>query len=78
MFSYNGIILREVREADLEAMRQPRNDLSTRIHLADDRIIDPEAQKRWFDSLRKVRADLEQLFQGLINAGGSLGDKRDS
>ena len=73
MFCYEGICLRVVEEADIERIRQLRNDPSTWIYLTDITLLDEGTQRSWYRSLSERRdrkyfvlGDSQHNFLGII------------
>lgn len=49
-FSLNNIVLRQIKENDIESLRVWRNDPNNSMYLRKINYITPEMQKQWYDN----------------------------
>lgn len=70
MFRHGDILLRVIEPADLEVLREARNDPSTWSNLTDISLITEAEQRRWYETLeqrgRKYFMACEPKYQGPI------------
>lgn len=62
---YENVLLRPLKEEDIEALRQWRNDESNTVYLNKIPFITPEMQKKWFDTY--INNDDEMSFAIIEN-----------